>query len=184
MEQTEFSDHRVLLLGARTHNIQLLRSVLTIVGVGRIVQAEDSAAALALLAIQHFTAIFCALDPEAQIRFALAARRRDCMLNPMIPIFLLEAQVRRRHVEKARDSGATDVLTTPISPKTVAMKLRSATKNPRPFIAAHGFFGPDRRVPSRPVYCVKDRRKKAPRRRAWISSTPENASFSKPQTEC
>lgn len=164
MEQTEFSDHRVLLLGAKTHNIQVLRAVLTIAGVGKIVQADDSSAALALLAMEHFTAVFCELDAETQIRFAMAARRRDSMLNPMIPIFLLQAQVRRRHVEKARDSGATDVLTTPISPRTVAMKLRAATKNPRPFIVAQEFFGPDRRAKARPAYCGKDRRKKAPKK--------------------
>jgi CheY-like chemotaxis protein len=164
MDQTEFSGHRILLLGAKTHNIQVLRSVLNIAGVGKVVQVDDSAAALNLLAMEHFNAVFCELEAELQLRFALAARRRDSMLNPMIPIFLLQAQVRRRHVEKARDSGATDILTTPISPKTVAIKLRSATKNPRPFIVAHEFFGPDRRAKARPAFCGNDRRKKAPKK--------------------
>src|SRR3569833_2359481 len=127
MEQTEFSRHRVLLLGGKTHNLQLLRWVLGIVGVGKAVQVDDSAAALKLLGEENYHAVFCELDSQAQVEFVLAARRRDAMLNPTIPIFLLQGQVRRRQVEPARDSGATDVLTTPISPRTVASKLRMVT---------------------------------------------------------
>lgn len=164
MEQTEFSGHRVLLLGGNTHNIQVLRSVLAIVGVGNAVHVEAGGPALALLSKEHFNAVFCELEAEAQLRFVVAARRPRATLNPMIPIFLLLGQVQRRHVEKARDSGATDVLTTPISPRTVAFKLRSATKNPRPFIVAHEFFGPDRRATARPAYCGNDRREKAPKK--------------------
>jgi CheY-like chemotaxis protein len=164
MEQTEFSGHRVLLLGAKTHNIQVLRSVLNIAGVGKVVHVEDSTAAVNLLAMEHFNAVFCELDADAQLRFVVAARRRECVLNPMIPIFLLQAQVRRRHVEKARDTGATDILTTPISPKTVAVKLRSAFKNPRAFIVAQEFFGPDRRAKARPAFNGGERRKRAPKK--------------------
>jgi PleD family two-component response regulator len=164
MEQTEFSGHRVLLIGAKTHNVQVLRSVLAMVGVGKVVQVGDSNAAINLLSIEHFHAVFCELEAEAQLRFALAARRRDAMLNPMIPIFLLQGQMRRRHVEEARDTGATDLLTTPLSPRTVASKLRAAAKNPRPFIVAQEFFGPDRRSKVRPAYAGNDRRKKAPKK--------------------
>lgn len=164
MEQTEFSGHRVLLIGAKTHNVQVLRSVLAMVGVGKVVRAEDSTAAIKLLSIEHFHAAFCELEAEAQLRFALAARRRDAVLNPMIPIFLLQGQMRRRHLEKARDTGATDLLTTPLSPRTLASKLRAAMKDPRPFIVAQEFFGPDRRSKLRPAYFGKDRRKKAPKK--------------------
>ena len=92
------------------------------------------------------------------------ARRREGVLNPMIPIFLLQSQVRHRHIEKARDSGATDLLTIPVSPRTVAAKLRTATKTPRPFIVGQDFFGPDRRARIRPGYIGPDRRTKSPKK--------------------
>lgn len=164
MQQTEFSACRVLLLGVKSHNIQILRSVLAIAGVGRVVHVEEGNAAKDLLTIEHFNAVFCDLDADTQMDFVMAARRREAMLNPMIPIFVLQSQAKRRSVEKARDCGATDVLTTPISPKTVAAKLRAAMENPRPFIVSHEFFGPDRRAKMRPAYFGKDRRKKAPRK--------------------
>jgi CheY-like chemotaxis protein len=164
MDQTEFSGHRVLLLGTKTHNVLILRSVLAMAGVGKIVYTEDRAAAMHLLCMEHFNAVFCELDAEAQLSFVRAARRREGMLNPMIPIFLLQSQMRRRHLERARDCGATDLLTTPISPRTVAGKLRAATKTPRPFIVGQEFFGPDRRARVRPSYIGPDRRMKAPKK--------------------
>jgi CheY-like chemotaxis protein len=164
MEQTEFSAQRVLMLGPKNHAIQVLRSVLVIVGVGKIVHLEDAPSALDLLTMEHFHAVFCVLDGDAQSEFAIAARRRSAMLNPTIPIFMLQTQVKRRQIEKARDSGVTDFLTTPVSPKTVAAKLKAAMKNPRPFIVAQEFFGPDRRAKARPTYLGNDRRKRAPRK--------------------
>jgi len=164
MEQTEFNAHRVLILGPKNHSIQVLRSVLVIVGVGKVVHVEDAPGALDLLTMEHFHAVFCVLDGETQAEFVIAARRRSAMLNPTIPVFLLQTHVKRRQVETARDSGVTDILTTPVSPKTVATKLRAAMKCPRPFIVAQEFFGPDRRAKARPTYLGNDRRKKAPKR--------------------
>jgi two-component system chemotaxis response regulator CheY len=86
------------------------------------------------------------------------------MLNPTIPIFLMQSTARRRQVVKARDSGATDVLTTPISPRTLAAKLRIATKHPKPFIVAQEFFGPDHRAKVRPAFIGADRRKRTPKK--------------------
>ncbi|MEY4708414.1 MAG: hypothetical protein RJB58_2137 [Pseudomonadota bacterium] len=76
----------------------------------------------------------------------------------MIPIFAVQERARRRDVEKARDIGVTDVLTTPISPKTVMTKLQAALTAPRPFIVANEFFGPDRRAKARTPYYGLDRR--------------------------
>jgi two-component system chemotaxis response regulator CheY len=63
-------------------------------------------------------------------------------------------------VEAARDTGVTDVLTMPISPKTLVTKLQVATHTPRAFIVAPEFFGPDRRAKARPTYFGADRRKR------------------------
>ncbi len=165
VERSEFSAHRVLVLGSKTYGVMLLRSVLGIAGVGKVVHVEHSRRALELLGMEHFTAVFCDLAAErAGQSFVAAARRNEAMLNPMIPIFVLRENARRRDVEQARDAGVTDVLTTPISPKTVITKLKTATQAPRPFIAGTEFFGPDRRARARPAYYGSDRRKRAPKK--------------------
>ena len=162
MDRADFSQHRVLLVGPKTHALQLLRSVMAIAGVGKMVHVEEARRALELLGTEHFHAVFysdkAASDGEKP--FVLAARRDEGMLNPMLPIFEFQERARRRDVEAARDSGVTDVLTMPISPKTLVTKLQVATHSPRPFIVATEFFGPDRRAKARPAFNGSDRRKR------------------------
>jgi two-component system, chemotaxis family, chemotaxis protein CheY len=166
MERSEFSAHRVLVLGAKSHAIMLLRSILGNVGVGKVVHVEHPRRALELLGMEHLSAVFYdpAIEPAGEPPFMMAARRGKAMLNPMIPIFVLQERPRRLDVEKARDAGATDVLTTPMSPRTVMTKLRAATQSPRAFIAGADFFGPDRRAMLRPNYYGSDRRRRAPKK--------------------
>ena len=166
MERTEFHAHRALIVGAKTHALQLLRSILSIAGVGKITHVEDSGRALELLGMEHFSVVFCdhKIGGAGEKSFVAASRRGDAMLNPMVPIFMLQERARRRDVEKARDTGVNDVLTTPISPKILLEKLRAATQAPRPFIVAPEFFGPDRRAKVRPTYFGSDRRKRAPKK--------------------
>ena len=116
--------------------------------------------------MEHFSVVFCDHKVAAadEKPFVAAARRGDAMLNPMVPIFMLQERARRRDVEKARDTGVNDVLTTPISPKILLEKLRAATQTPRPFIVAAEFFGPDRRAKARPTYFGSDRRNRAPKK--------------------
>lgn len=163
MDKTDFSSHRVLLLGAKTHSLLLLRSLLGLAGVGAVVHVEESRRAIELLGLEHFHAVFCETG-AAEIDgkpFLVAARRLDSMLNPIIPIFVLQERARKRDVEKARDIGVTDVLTMPMSPKTIITKLKAATQAPRPFIIASEFFGPDRRAKTRAAFNGSDRRKRA-----------------------
>ena len=166
MDKVDFSNDRVMVLGAKTHSILLLRSLLAMVGVGKIVCIEDSRRAIELLGMEHFSAVF--VGPDAPgidgVSFAVAARRKEGMLNPMIPIFALRDRARRRDVEQARDEGVTDVLTVPLSPRTLMTKLGAAFETPRPFIVSSQFFGPDRRAGTRPAWFGKDRRKRAPRK--------------------
>lgn len=173
MERSEFSAHRVLVLGAKTHAVMLLRSILNTIGVGKVVHVEHSRRALELLGMEHFSAVFCEHVPAktGEQPFVLAARRHEAMLNPMIALFVLKESARRRDVEKARDAGVTDVLTTPISPRTIMIKLRAAAQNPRPFIVGADFFGPDRRARMRPTYYGSDRRKRVPKK-TWVEFTP------------
>jgi CheY-like chemotaxis protein len=160
MERADFSSHRVLILGGKSHAIGLLRSIMNIIGLTKITLVEDGSRALELLSMEHFTSVF--FDPQALevdgMHFAAAARRQDGMLNPMIPIFALQDRARRRDVEKARDIGVTDVITAPISPRTLMTKLQTAVSAPRPFIVSNQFLGPDRRSRARPPYYGSDRR--------------------------
>lgn len=166
MEKPDFANFKILLVGAKNHSVQTLRAVLGVAGITRITHVIEPERAIMVLRMESFSAVFCEQDlaPLNGVPFAIAARRLPGILNPMIPIFLLRDRARRRDVEQARDIGATDFVTTPISPRTLMTKLRTALPAPRPFIVSPGFFGPDRRSRTRPGYLGFERRIRAPRK--------------------
>ncbi len=166
MEKADFAELRVMLLSGKTHGAQTLRSVLTLAGINKILTVEQPSRAIDLLTMEYFDAIFAAegCDPVDGLTFPLAVRRTRGILTPMIPIFVFQEQARRSSVETARDTGATDFITCPVSPKTVMTMLEAARLSPRPFIKAPQFFGPDRRAKARPVWNGEDRRVRAPRK--------------------
>lgn len=179
MEASEFASLRVLLLGGKSHAFGTLRAALAAANVGRVAQVEETARAIELLSLEQFDIVF--FDQHAapfdDMPFAIAARRTASVLNPLMPIFLLHDSARRRDVETARDSGATDVLTCPLSPKTVMTKLRAALHSPRAFIAAPDFFGPDRRAKARPTFRGDERRVKAARKARLVMPDPGNTTL-------
>src|SRR5580698_2736099 len=145
MNKPDYSRLRVLLVAGKNHAAHTLRAVLAIAGVTRIDQVEDSRAAIERLSRDDFDIVFCddASAPFNGLSFPMAVRHTPSVCNPMLPVFVFREQAWRRNVEKARDTGATDFITCPVSPKTITDKLTAAITNPRPFIKASEFFGPD-----------------------------------------
>jgi response regulator RpfG family c-di-GMP phosphodiesterase len=150
MELESLSEIRVLLLARKNGSTQVMRTVLALAGISKVVLTDEPRRAIELLCTENFHAVFVegALEHDG-MPFAVAARRIPALLNPMIAIFALFPEARKRDVEHARDLGVHDVICRPVSPRTVASKLRGVLADPRPFIATSGFFGPDRRAKSR-----------------------------------
>ena len=166
MKTTDTARQPILLVGAKSHSLLLLRSVLGIAGVAKIVHLPDARSAIGALAFDRFSAVFCDWDVEKVdgMGFAVAARRSHGILNPTIPIFALQERARRRDVVAARDEGVTDVITVPVSARTLMRKLDAAIHAPRPFIVAADFFGPDRRVREVQHFAGKERRVRVARK--------------------
>ena len=147
MELENLAEVRVLLVAGKGSSTQILRTVFNLAGLTKITSVNEPRRAVELLCVEHFNAVFVegALEHDG-MPFALAARRLPAMLNPMIAIFAVFPEARKCDVETARDLGVHDVICRPVSPKTVMTKLRAVLAQPRPFIAAPSFFGPDRRA--------------------------------------
>lgn len=151
---------RLLLVGGKPANVQILRTAFGLLGLKQIVVVAESARAIDTLRSQSFDAIFCDADAEHYkgMTFPIAARRARGIANPMTPVFVIYTHARQRQVEHSRDVGVTDVLTHPVSAATIARKLEGAIKAPRAFIAAPSFFGPDRRTRRGPTWSGDERR--------------------------
>jgi two-component system chemotaxis response regulator CheY len=150
MPVDNLSDTRILLLARKSSSTKILRTVFNIAGLSRVSSVDEPRHAIELLCTEHFNAVFVegAMEHDG-MPFALAARRLPALINPMIAMFAVFPEARKRDVETARDLGVHDVICRPVSPKIVIAKLRGVLADPRPFIAAPNFFGPDRRAKSR-----------------------------------
>lgn len=62
-----------------------------------------------------------------------------------LPTILCSAYVSEDVVKMARDSGANEALVKPVSAIKMAQRILHVVDNPRPYIKAPDFFGPDRR---------------------------------------
>ncbi len=62
-----------------------------------------------------------------------------------MPIILISAYTTEKVIAMARDHGANESMVKPLSAKSLASRICTVIDNPRPFIQAPGFFGPDRR---------------------------------------
>lgn len=62
-----------------------------------------------------------------------------------LPVLFCTAHTSMRVVTNGRDYGATEILMKPVSAEKLAHRLLHIIDNPRPYVKAPGFFGPDRR---------------------------------------
>jgi len=166
MDLENLSDVRVLLVARKGSSTLVLRTVFNIAGITKVTVVDEPRRAIELLCAEHFHAVYVegSLEHDS-MPFAQAARRLPSLLNPMIAIFAVFPEARKRDVETARDLGVHDVICRPVSPRTVTIKLRAALVAPRPFIAAPSFFGPDRRATTRAGGTpLRERRQRATRK--------------------
>lgn len=72
-------------------------------------------------------------------------RQAENGVDRYTPILVLTGQTNMSDVLAARDAGTTEFLTKPVSVGSLHDRLVWMVENPRPFIKASGFVGPDRR---------------------------------------
>jgi len=125
----------------------IIRRILATLGVLEIREANDGAEALKM--IQTWPADIVLLDwemtPFDGIEFTQMVRKAHDMTNTFMPIIMVSAHSEYWRISAARDAGVTEFLVKPISAKTLFARIRNVIENPRPFVNAPGFFGPDRR---------------------------------------
>lgn len=119
---------------------------------------------------RKFGLILCELNLEGATGFTLAhMARRGANLNRLTPIIAMNSCPTNRRVETARDVGITEFLCKPLSRKAFEDRIMTAIQNPRNFIKASDFFGPDRRR-REGSFDGEDRRAKKPRKVAVSDS--------------
>lgn len=69
--------------------------------------------------------------------------------NPFLVVITLLASAEPEYVKKVIDSGADDLLLTPVQPDQLIMRIEKLTRIRKPFVVTHDYTGPDRRTKAR-----------------------------------
>ncbi|MBV6631692.1 MAG: response regulator [Alphaproteobacteria bacterium] len=86
-----------------------------------------------------------AMKPMSGLDLLKWVRSHDNEGIQFMPFIMLTAYSSADWVCEARDWGATEFLTKPVSAQAVARRLLNVIERPRPFIRTGDYFGPDRR---------------------------------------
>ena len=99
------------------------------------------------------------MQPLDGIDFVRLLRNSPDSPNPMVPVIIVSGHSTAGKVGEARDAGANEFLVKPVTARGVIDRIQRVIENPRAFVRAEDYFGPDRRRRD-------DENYKGPRRRA------------------
>lgn len=142
-----FSRLSVLVADPNRHMRLVPTQILRGFGMARIVETDDGADAFSEMRAGPVDFVICdwMMEPLDGYDFTKLVRTAKDSPNPFVPIIMLTGHTEVGRVMRARDAGATEFLAKPVSAQTIYRRLVSIIENPRPFVRAPGFTGPDRR---------------------------------------
>lgn len=151
---------RLLILDRNYEFARLLRSQLQSLGLRHLPLAEDTATALAILPRDPIHAILVDAEtgPLAAPEFIRAVRGSGCVLDPMVPIVVCSFKPTLDKIAACRDAGGNGFLAKPVSVAALREKLATVLLEPRHYVKAKAYFGPNRRKGWRPPYGGPERR--------------------------
>lgn len=144
---TDLSKLFFLVVDDNRHMQKIVSAILHAFGIHNIVTADSAKAGLKVLENEPIDVVICDDHmPEMSGReFCRTVRDGDNVTNPYVPIIVLTAFSQRQNVIEARDSGATEFCCKPVSSAALYQRIAAVINNPRQFIKAKGYSGPDRR---------------------------------------
>lgn len=69
--------------------------------------------------------------------------------NPFVLVIVLLSSADPDYVKKVIDSGADDLLLTPVAPDQLILRIEKLARVRKPFVVTHDYTGPDRRAKTR-----------------------------------
>jgi CheY-like chemotaxis protein len=145
---------KILLVDDNHHMRVLLVEILRAIGVRTVYESADGAEALQLMRGSSIDIVITDLtmQPLDGIDFVRLLRNSPDSPNTMAPVVMITGHSTMRHVEEARDAGVNEFLTKPVTARGVIDRICEVIDNPRPFVRAPHYFGPDRRRRADPMF--------------------------------
>jgi CheY-like chemotaxis protein len=138
---------KILIVDDSYNMRSILIAVLRSLDIKNFEQAADGVEALEIL--KHYPADMCfcdfAMSPLDGIEFVQLVRNSADSGNPYLPVIMVTGHTELSRIKRARDVGVNEIVMKPVVPKVLLSRVRSVVHQPRPFIRARSYFGPDRR---------------------------------------
>ena len=125
----------------------LTAGMLRNLGVRSIVEANDVSSAWAALKRERLGLLLIddGLGPVDALTLVRELRADASSPNRHMPVLMTFSHAEKGRILAARDAGVTEFLKKPLSANVIGLRLMQALENPRPFVEAQAYVGPDRR---------------------------------------
>ena len=141
-----FNGLTALIADSSENFVKLLSGMLVEFRLSQILTALDGEEAMRTLGSRQVDVAFIDCMLPGIDGFAVTkAIREKTGPNQMIPVLILTSHTQVENVTRSRDSGANMVLAKPVSSGILFDRLFWAAENPRDFVTAETYCGPDRR---------------------------------------
>lgn len=145
----QFSRLRILVIDDNDFMRQLYRQLLQAIGFrpAHINEATDGGTAIRHLNDHVCDLAICDLNmkPMNGKVFTRFMRADQASPDPYLPIIVCTGHTELVHIANARDAGANEILSKPVTGAALYARLQAVVEAPRPFIITQEFVGPDRR---------------------------------------
>jgi len=153
---------RILVVDDNRHAAEIVRSILGSVGAQDIRDATTAHAAFDMMKREMFDLIVVDQNlgkGDEGIQLVRRIRKDPASPSPYVAILMLTGYTEQRRVTAARDAGVTDFLSKPFTVTGLLKRIEALIYQPRPFVRAPDYFGPDRRRRADPAYGGVERRR-------------------------
>lgn len=142
-----FQKIRFLIADDNAHMRKFVTAILQALGATVIFEAPDGEGAWQLFRANKIDVVIIDWQMEGTSGIEIVRRIRSApdTPDPFVPIVMLTGHSQAERVREARDAGANEFITKPVSVKGLMTKLVSLIENPRPFVRTQTYFGPCRR---------------------------------------
>jgi two-component system, chemotaxis family, chemotaxis protein CheY len=150
----------ILVVDDNPHMRAIIVAILRGIGVRHIREAPDGASALEQVceAVPDIIITDFSMQPLNGMELTRLIRTAPDSSHPHVPIIMMTGHADRVTVAAARDAGVNEILVKPVSAKTVIQRLIAVIDQPRSFVQAPRYTGPDRRRRDDPAYRGPERR--------------------------
>jgi two-component system chemotaxis response regulator CheY len=137
---------RILVIDDNEQMRTIIGTVLAAAGIRQLFYAPDGRRGFEVVSQTPIDAVY--VDQEMPVMngldFISAVRRLESK-DRYMPIVMLTGHSERGRAESARDRGVTEFLCKPVTANCIVGRLNAIIMNPRSFVEAGDYFGPDRR---------------------------------------